>query len=201
MTVIALRLIAFACIAAALPCAQAAQPAAPAAAAAASGQAAPVVKVEGAWARATVAGQSSSAAYMVLTADAAQTLVSARTDVAGLTELHEMALQGDVMRMRALPEGVPLAAGQAVALKPGGLHIMLMQLKRPLRAGEVLPLTLTFKGADGRLRSQQVPVTVQRSAPGGTGAGSMGAGMGGGHMGGQGGQDGHAMPPGHGHMR
>ena len=182
MTTIALRLIAFACMAAALPCAQSAPPAAvsAAASAAAAGPSAPVVQVSGAWARATVAGQSSSAAYMVLTAPAAQTLVAAETDAAGLTELHEMAMQGDVMRMRQLANGLALPAGQAVTLKPGGLHIMLMQLKRPLQAGEVLPLTLTFKAADGTLRTQQVPVTVQRSAPAAAGHGT------------------HGMPPGHG---
>lgn len=207
MTAIALRLIAFACIAAALPCAQGADTAASGSRAGLPGVPpagqAPAVKVENAWARATVAGQSSSAAYMVLTADAAQTLIAAHMDVAGLTELHEMALQGDVMRMRPLPDGLPLVAGQAVALKPGGQHIMLMKLKRPLQAGEVLPLTLTFRGADGRLRTQQVPVTVQRSAPAGVGGmghmdgrmdGQMDGQMGG-HMGG------HDMPAGHGHRR
>lgn len=150
-------------------------------AAAGASAAEPVVRAEGAWARATVAGQSSSAAYMVLTASAAQTLVAVEAEVAGLAEVHEMALQGDVMRMRPLPNGLPLPAGQAVALQPGGLHLMLMKLKRPLQAGEVLPLTLTFKGADGQLRRQSVPVTVQRSAPGAAGSAGHGSGHGHGH--------------------
>lgn len=187
MPLLTLRLIAFACVAAALPSAQGTQAARPAAAPAhpqaqAHGHAQPpgtaerpeaaqVAKVEGAWARSTVAGQPASAAYMTLTAERAQTLVAARAEVAGSTELHQMTMQGNVMRMRPLPGGVPLPAGQPVALQPGGLHIMLMQLKRPLQAGEVLPLTLTFKAADGTLRQQEVPVTVQRSAPAAAGHG------------------------------
>lgn len=181
--IVALRLIAFAALAASLPSAQAAPPAAPAAAASSPAPAAPppVVRVDGAWARATVAGQGSSAAYMALTAASGQTLVSVETPAAGRSEIHEMSMAGNVMRMRALTDGLPLPAGQAVTLQPGGLHIMLMQLKRPLQAGEVLPLTLTFKGADGQTRTQQVPVTVQRSAPAAGATGGMGGagGMGG----------------------
>jgi periplasmic copper chaperone A len=128
------------------------------------------VKAEGAWARASVQGQSGTGAFMVLNASEPVTLVGARTPAAGVAEVHEMKMEGDVMRMRAV-EGLPIAPGKPLELKPGGFHIMLMQLKAPLKAGTQVPLTLQFRDAKGATSQLelQVPVSVQ--------AGNMQPGM------------------------
>jgi hypothetical protein len=118
------------------------------------------VQVQDAWARATVAHQSATGAFMKLTAPAAIRLVEARSPVAGIVEVHEMKLEGGVMRMRAMP-ALNLPAGQTVELKPGGLHVMLMDLKGPVKAGDTVPLTLVFEGADGQRFTQDVKATAR----------------------------------------
>ncbi|MBL0944159.1 MAG: copper chaperone PCu(A)C [Hydrogenophaga sp.] len=121
------------------------------------------VQVQDAWARATVANQSATGAFMKLTAPAATRLVEVRSPVAGIVEVHEMKLDGDVMRMRAV-SALPLPAGQTVELKPGGYHVMLMDLKAPVKAGDSLPLTLVFEGADGKRLTQEVKATARAMA-------------------------------------
>ena len=108
------------------------------------------VKIEGAWARATVPNQSATGAFMRLTAQKDVVLTGASSPVAGIVEVHEMTMDKDVMRMRAAGR-VPLKAGQTIELKSGGLHIMMMDLKKQIKAGESVPLTLSFKAADGTL--------------------------------------------------
>ena len=88
------------------------------------------VKVEGGWARATVQGQKATGAFMKLTAPQATRLVAVSTPVAGVAEIHEMKMEGTVMKMRALP-ALDLPANQAVELKPGSYHLMLMDLRPP----------------------------------------------------------------------
>ena len=124
------------------------------------------VAVEGAWARASVQGQTASGAFMRLTAPEATRLVRIESPVAGVAEVHEMKMDGNVMKMRALP-GLDLPAGQAVELKPGGYHLMLMDLKAPLATGASVPLTLVFQDARGMQSQQQVQLPVATSAPGG----------------------------------
>ncbi|MDE2594864.1 MAG: copper chaperone PCu(A)C [Burkholderiales bacterium] len=119
-----------------------------------------LVQVEGAWIRATVKGQSATGGFMDLTSSQALTLVGFETNVAKHAELHEMAMEGDVMRMRAL-DALPLPAGATVSLKPGAHHLMLTDLKRPLSEGETVSLTLLLKGADGQVRKQTVSVPVK----------------------------------------
>ena len=144
--------------------------------------AAPAVQIQDAWARATVAGQSATGAFMTLTAPVATRLVEVRTPAAGVAEVHEMRLEGDVMRMRAVP-ALPLPAGQAVQLKPGGFHVMLMNLTAPVKAGDRVPLTLVFEGADGRRHTQDVSATARALAAGAPPAGAAGhGGHGGGHQ-------------------
>ncbi len=130
--------------------------------------------VDAAWARASVQGQKSSGAFMRITASEPLQLLRAETPIAGHAEVHEMKMEGNIMKMRALPQ-LDLPAGKAVELKPGGYHIMLMDLKAPLAKDTQLPLTLVFKDAKGEERRMdlQVPVTVM--APGGHAApaGSM----------------------------
>ncbi len=137
-------------------------------------QGAPVA-ADGAWARATVQGQKSSGAFVKLTAREALQLVGAASPVAGVVEIHEMKMEGDVMRMRAI-SALTLPAGQAVELKPGGYHVMLMDLRAPLAPNTQIPLTLRFKDAKGAESRLELSVPVSAQAPGG-----QAAGHGGGH--------------------
>lgn len=102
-----------------------------------------------AFARATLPNAPVGGAYLTIVNNGRSDdrLVSAEAPVAGKVELHEMAMEGDVMKMRQLADGIPLPAGATVELKPGGLHIMLMGLKQALVEGTSFPLTLTFEHA------------------------------------------------------
>lgn len=107
------------------------------------------VLVDGAWARATLPHQNSAAAYLTLLSPSADALTGVDTSQAGMAMLHVTTRQG----MRASmddTDSIPLPAGQKVALAPGGTHIMLMDLKAPLRAGDTLRLHLTFAHAAPR---------------------------------------------------
>lgn len=119
-------------------------------------------KVQDAWARPTVQGQKAGGGFLRIDSPAADRLLGGSTPVAGRVELHSMKMEGDVMRMREV-EAIELPAGQPVALQPGGLHLMLMELKSPLKNGDRFPLTLKFEKA-GEL---QVEVQVRTQAPGG----------------------------------
>jgi copper(I)-binding protein len=106
-----------------------------------------------AWARPTVPGAPTSAAYALIVnltnTDADETLLSVSTDAAEASEIHEMTMtEGDVMRMNPVEGGLTIPAGGAVLLQPGGLHIMLMNLTDALEVGDVLDFTLTFANAD-----------------------------------------------------
>lgn len=114
------------------------------------------------WVRASVPGQMGTGAFMTLTAATDAKLVGARTPVAGFAEVHEVVHQNDVMRMRAV-DVVPLPAGRAVQLKPGSYHLMLFDLKRPLSAGEVVPLTLDVEQGGVR-REVEVQAAVRAIA-------------------------------------
>jgi len=118
------------------------------------------VKVEDAWVRGTVATQKATGAFMRLTPSANARLVSVSSPAAGVVEIHEMAMEKDVMRMRQIP-GLDLAAGQPTELKPGGYHVMLMDLKAPVSAGQTIPLTLTFEDAAQQRFTQEVQAPVR----------------------------------------
>ena len=126
--------------------------------------------VKNAWVRASVQGQKATGAFMQLTASQPTTLVGVASPVAGVAEVHEMKMDGDVMRMRALPQGLPLPAGQPVALTPGGYHVMLMDLKATLPKDSTIPLTLTFKDAKGVESRVELKLPVATTAPGGAAA-------------------------------
>jgi copper(I)-binding protein len=122
--------------------------------------------VKGAWVRGTVAQQKASGAFMHITSGAGGTLVSVSSPVAGVAEIHEMAMDGNVMKMRAVP-GLDLPAGKTVELKPGGYHVMLLDLKQQLRPGETVALTLTVEGKDGKREAVDVKAPVEPlTAPG-----------------------------------
>ena len=123
------------------------------------------VDVKNAWVRASVQGQKATGAFMQLTASQPTTLVGVASPVAGVAEVHEMKMDGDVMRMRALPQGLPLPAGQPVALTPGGYHVMLMDLKATLPKDSTIPLTLTFKDAKGVQSRLELTLPVATSEP------------------------------------
>jgi len=123
------------------------------------------VEVKNAWVRATVQGQKATGAFMQITAPAASTLISVSTPVAGVAEVHEMKMDGDVMRMRPLAKGLELPAGKAVQLQPGGYHLMLMDLKLPLQKDTTIPVTLTLQDNKGVQSSQELRVPVLTAAP------------------------------------
>ena len=124
------------------------------------------VKVEGAWARASVQGQKGTGAFMRLTAKDGARLVRAESPAAGVAEVHEMKMDGDVMKMRAMP-ALDLPAGKTVELKPGSYHIMLLDLKAPLAKGSAVPLTLVFQDAQGTESRLDLSLPVAAAAPGG----------------------------------
>lgn len=116
--------------------------------------------VKDAWVRGTVAPQKATGAFMQITSAQGGKLVSAQSPLAGVTEVHEMAMDGNVMKMRAVP-ALELPAGKAVDLKPGGYHVMLMDLKQPLKEGESVPLTLVVEGKDGKRETLELKVPVK----------------------------------------
>ncbi len=122
------------------------------------------VEVKDAWARASVQGQKASGAFMKITAKDGAQLVGVASPVAGVAEVHEMKMEGDIMKMRAAPT-LDLPAGKTVELKPGGYHVMLMDLKAALVKDSSLPLTLVFKDAKGVESKLEIKVPVRASAP------------------------------------
>jgi len=128
------------------------------------------VEVSDAWVRATVPGQKGTGAFMSITAKDGAKLVGISSPVAGIAEVHEMKMEGDIMKMRALPM-LDLPAGQSVQLKPGGYHLMLMDLKQPLPQGSTVPLTLRLQDAQGVETRLEVSVPVSTAALAGNMAG------------------------------
>jgi hypothetical protein len=123
--------------------------------------------VDNAWARATPGKSTTGAAYVTIRSPTSDRLVAASTPVADKAELHTMSMSGMVMKMRPV-SGVDIPAGQPVTLAPGGLHIMLMGLKKPLKAGQSFPLTLIFDKAGKRT----VDVAVEKVGATGPAPGS-----------------------------
>ena len=113
------------------------------------------VTVSEAWVRATVAQQKATGAFMQLQSAQDAKLVSAQSPVAGVTEVHEMAMDNGVMKMRPGPF-LALPAGKAVELKPGGYHVMLMDLKAQVKDGDMVPVTLVVEGKDGKRQNIEV---------------------------------------------
>ena len=127
-------------------------------------RAASPVAVTNAWARATVPGQMASGAFMTLTSPTPAKLVGVATPIAGVAQVHEMTMQGTTMTMLA-SGALDLPAGRPVELKSGGYHLMLMDLKQPLKAGERIPITLRIEGADRKVSEQTISVEVMNAAP------------------------------------
>ncbi|HJQ14077.1 MAG TPA: copper chaperone PCu(A)C [Anaerolineales bacterium] len=101
------------------------------------------VEVQDAWMRPAVQG-GNGAAYFAIRSSAAEELVGVSSDVAEAVEMHESKMIEDVMEMRQV-QSVPLGAGEEVMFEPGGLHVMLVNLKQDLKAGDEIEITLHFK--------------------------------------------------------
>jgi copper(I)-binding protein len=116
---------------------------------AAGGACAGGIEVTSPWTRATVAGASVAAGYLTIENKGAEAdrLTGAATAAAEKVEIHEMSMEGDIMKMRAVPEGVEIKPGETLTLKPGGVHLMLVGLKQRLIPGASVPVTLNFAKA------------------------------------------------------
>lgn len=124
------------------------------------------IAINGAYTRATVAGQAAAGGYMKITSSgAADQLISASSSVSAEVQLHTMKMDGNVMQMREVKQ-IEVPANGAVDLKPGGLHLMFMNIKAPLKAGDMVPVKLRFAKAG------EVEVKMPVNAPGGHGHGA-----------------------------
>ncbi|MBL0141831.1 MAG: copper chaperone PCu(A)C [Betaproteobacteria bacterium] len=130
-----------------------------------SAQAWAEVTVSEAWVRGTVPSQKVTGAFMKIKSSEDAKLVSASSPAAKIVEVHEMAMKGNVMTMRAI-DALALPAGKAVELKPGGYHVMLIDLVKPLGKGDTVPVTLTVVGKDGKKSNLEIKAEVR--APDGT---------------------------------
>ena len=140
----------------------------------AAGAAHAQVQVKEPWVRATVAQQTATGAFMQITSPTDAKLVSASSPVAGVTELHEMAMENNVMKMRQVP-AIAIPAGKGAELKPGGYHVMLMNLKAQVKEGETVPITLVVEDKAGKRQTLEVKAPVKPLAAKGAGDGGHGA--------------------------
>jgi copper(I)-binding protein len=118
------------------------------------------VTVADAWVRGTVTGQKATGAFMQLQSPTDTALVSAASPVAGVVEIHEMKMDAGVMKMGAI-RSLAVSAGKPTELKPGGYHVMLMELKQPLKEGETVPVMLTFEDKAGKRQTVEVKAPVR----------------------------------------
>ena len=119
------------------------------------------VQVSGAICRPTPVGRQMTGCYLTLTAATADRLVSVASPDANLVQIHESRIESGMMMMRELRDGLPLPAGETVALAPGGNHLMLLGVREPLVAGDTVALTLTFEASP----AVEVTATVGQPAP------------------------------------
>lgn len=123
------------------------------------------VTVTEAWVRGTVPGQKATGVYMKLKSSEDATLVNAASPAAQIVEIHEMVMRDNIMAMRSIDD-VPLPAGKTVELKPGGHHVMLIDLVKPLAKGDKVPVTLTIVGKGNKRTRLEIKAEVM--APGAT---------------------------------
>lgn len=107
------------------------------------------LEIDSPWARATAPTAPAGGGYLTIVnkGTTADRLVTVRSPVAQAAEIHEMKMEGNIMRMRELDKGLEIPAGGTVTLAPNGFHVMLMGLKAPLKQGTKVPLTLVFEKA------------------------------------------------------
>lgn len=120
------------------------------------------VIISDAWVRANAPGQTVGAAYMTLKSLQNSNLFQVESPAAGSVEIHSMSVTNGVMKMRAL-ETLPLQAGKPEKLAPGGFHLMLFDLDKPLVAGEKATFTLSFKDKAGKVTHQEVVLPIKEA--------------------------------------
>jgi copper(I)-binding protein len=118
------------------------------------------VTVKDAWVRGTVAAQTTTGAFMTITSSEEAKLVGARSGIAKMTEIHQSMLMDGVNHMHAA-EAVALPAGKSIELKPGGYHVMLMGLAKPVAAGQKVPIELTVEDKRGKRSKIEVQAEVR----------------------------------------
>ena len=123
------------------------------------------IAVQNAWVRPTVGEQDATGAYLTITSQEPLALVGVATPAAETAEVHEMKMDGDIMRMR-MAERIEIKAGEALELKPGGYHLMLMALTAPIQAGQEIELSLQFEKADGSKIEMPVKAVAGQNAGG-----------------------------------
>lgn len=123
------------------------------------------VKVENAWVRTTVAGQQATGAFMKISSVEAVKLTVISSAVAKTNEIHEMKMEGDIMKMRAVPNGLEIPANTPVELKSGGYHLMMMELKQTIKSGETVPIELQFTNAKGNKQTVLVNAKASLTSP------------------------------------
>lgn len=119
------------------------------------------VTVKDAWIRATVPAQTSTGAFMQITSAQDARLVAASSPAAGIVGVHEMKMEGSTMKMAPLAGGLELPAGKPVTLKPGSFHIMMQELKAPIKAGDSVPVTLVVEDKNHQRQNVEVKITAQ----------------------------------------
>jgi copper(I)-binding protein len=124
------------------------------------------VEARAAWVRGTVQGQTTAGAYMELTSGQRASLLGAESPAARSAEIHEMRMEGNVMRMRTVPR-LELPPGKTVELKPGGYHMMLVDLKRPLKKGDLVPIRLKVELSDKTVKTIRIVAEVRDLAAAG----------------------------------
>lgn len=119
------------------------------------------VSISDAWVRENAPGQKIGAAYMTLKSPEKSKLVYVEAlSTAGSVEIHSMSMNNGIMKMRML-EALTLEANEPVSLKPGSFHLMLMDLKKPLKAGEEVTFRLCFEDNNGKITEQHISVPVK----------------------------------------
>ena len=118
------------------------------------------IEIKAPWVRGTVAGQKVTGAFMEVSSKSGVTLVGVSSPVAGTAEIHEMKMDGEMMKMRATPR-LDVPAGKPLSLAPGGYHVMLMNLKQQLKSGESVPLVLQVEGKDKKVESVEITAEVR----------------------------------------
>jgi copper(I)-binding protein len=118
------------------------------------------IEIKAPWVRGTVVGQQATGAFMELRSQGGSALVGASSPVAAITEVHEMKMEGTVMKMRPIAR-LDLPAGKPVKLLPGGYHVMLINLKQALKKGDTVPLTLQFEGPDKKISEMRLSAPVR----------------------------------------
>lgn len=118
------------------------------------------LEIKDPWVRGTVPAQKATGAFMQLSSKAGVTLVGVASPAAKVVELHEMVMDNNVMKMRALPR-LDVQAGKTLELKPGSYHVMLIDLNKPLSKGEVVPITLKVEGKDKKVENVELKAEVR----------------------------------------